>query len=132
MKKNISIFFAFLTLSLPICFAQSTTVSAIVTDPSGQTWNNGTISYVFQPAPGIQGPYYWNGAQLPAQYLTPQVVQLNSSAYGTWSIPNSTSIAPAGSYWQYQVTPDATSPSITVNQATTGSTQDISAVITAV
>ena len=112
-------------------FAQSTTVSVTVTDLGGQVWKNGTISYVFQPNPSFGGTYQWNGAALPAQYLTPHTVTLNGSGAGTWTIPTSSLIAPAGSSWRYVVCPNASSSCTVINIASAGATQNISSLVTA-
>lgn len=111
--------------------AQSTTVSGTVTDQGGQVWKNGTISYVFQNNGSFSGPYQWNGANLPNQYLTPQIVTLSGSGTFSFSIPTSTAIAPALSTWRYVVCPNASAPCAILTVPSTGSTQNISSQITA-
>lgn len=116
--------------ALPI-FSQSTNVSITAVDLGGQVWANGTISYVFQPNPSYGGIYQWQGANLPNQYLTPQIVNLNNSGAATFTTPTSTVISPAGSSWKYVVCPNATSPCTIVNIASTSSSQNISSTVTA-
>lgn len=112
--------------------AQSTTVSVTVTDLTSQAWANGTISYVFQPTPGSSGPFYWNGAAVPAQYLTPTLVQLDSSGSASFTIPASTAITPTGSGWSYTICPNASAQCAQLIIPAAGSTQNISAAVTAV
>lgn len=115
----------------PICFAQSTTVSVTVQDPSGQTWNNGTISYIFQPNGQFHGQYQWNGANLPSQYLVNTVVNLDNSAHASFSIPSSTAISPSGTSWNFIVCANASFKCITVNLPVTGTSENISTQINA-
>ena len=112
--------------------AQSTTVSVTVTDPTSQAWANGTISYVFQPTPGLSGPFYWNGATVPGQYLTPTIVPLNGSGSASFTIPTSTAITPTGSGWSYTICPNASAKCAQLIIPAGGSTQNISAAVTAV
>ena len=112
--------------------AQSTTVSVTVVDQTAQAWANGTISYIFSPTPGIPGPFYWGGATVPAQYLTPTIIALDGSGSASFSVPTSTAITPSGSGWLYNVCPNASAKCVQLIISATGSTQNISAAITAV
>jgi hypothetical protein len=121
--------YAFLVLCLLLlastALAQSTTVSATITDAGGQTWNNGTYSFTFQPAasnPTAQ--YFWNGAP----FSSSQTFSGNLSGSGAFStsIPSSTSITPSGSAWVTQVCPAASSPCYQIALTITGTTQSIS------
>lgn len=118
-------------LLVGIATAQSTTVSVTVVDLGGQVWKNGTISYVFAPNPSFSGTYQWNGSALPAQYLMPQIVTLNGSGVGSFTVPTSALITPAGSTWKYVVCPNASSACTVINLASAGSTQNISSQVTA-
>lgn len=132
MKIRILFLLAAFGLLCGAALAQSTTVSVTVTDLSGQVWKNGTISYVFQPNPSYGGTYQWNGSALPTTYLTPHIVTLNGSGAGSFSVPTSTLITPAGSTWRYVVCPNASSPCTVINIAAVGSTQNISSQVTTV
>ncbi len=111
--------------------AQSTAVTMTVTDPSGQLWTNATVSYQFQGNGSFYGQYQWQGANLPTQYLTKQSIKLNSSAYGTFTVPSSNEIFPAGSSWLITVCPNVSTKCQTMPTALNGSSEDISAFIDA-
>lgn len=119
-------------LAIGPLFSQSTTVSVTVVDQGGQVWTNGTISYVFQGNGSFGGKYQWNGANLPAQYLVPQIVSLNGSGFATFSVPSSTAITPSGSSWRYVVCPNASAINCPIiNIPAVGATQNISSTVTA-
>jgi hypothetical protein len=107
-----------------VCFAQSTTVSGQVTDAGSQSWNNGTVSFSFVPAPNqnIKPSVWTGGAFNPTQTI---ITSLNSSGAYSVSIPSNTAISPAGSSWTICATPQATSPPFCSTQAVTGGTQTI-------
>src|SRR5580704_2077149 len=114
-----------------LCFGQSTTVSVTVVDGGGQTWVNGYLTYQFLNTTYPQSPT-WNGSPLPSNYLTPTKVTLDSSGSASFSIPSSTSITPIGATWRYSFCPTAAPINCqNINIATTGSTQNISASVTA-
>jgi hypothetical protein len=112
-----------------ILSAQSTVATATVVDPSSQIWANGSITYMFQGNGSFGGTYQWQGANLPAIYITPQTIKLNSSAVGTFTVPDSSAISPAGSKWSITVCPNASAPCITMASPITGTTEDISSLI---
>lgn len=119
-------------LAIGPLFSQSTTISVTVVDQGGQTWTNGTISYVFQGNGSFSGKYQWNGANLPNQYLTPTIVALNGSGFATFSVPTTTAISPSGSSWKYVVCPNASAINCPViNIPAIGTTQNISSTVTA-
>src|SRR6266404_3240350 len=112
-------------------FAQSTTVSATISDLSGQSWNNGTYSFVFRVAPtNPTGQYYWNGAP----FSKTQTFQgaMNGSGHFSVSLPSNTSITPSGSSWDLTVCPisKGNSQCFTIQSITvTGATQDLTSIV---
>src|SRR6267142_619822 len=103
-------------------FSQTTLVSGSATDASGQTWNNGTYSFFFVPAPGNPGPYRWNGAP----FNTAQVISGVLNGAGIFvdaPVPSNTSITPGGSKWRLQVCPAATFPCSSFEMTVTSATQ---------
>jgi hypothetical protein len=110
---------------------QSTAVTVTAQDPNGQVFAGGTVSYTFVPAPNFSGVSQWQNAPLPIQYLTPTTVTLDGTGTATFTIPTSTTIAPAGSQWMYVVCPQATVSCTTINIATVGVTQNISSPVNA-
>jgi hypothetical protein len=88
-------------------YAQSTTVSATVTDAGGQVWFNGTYSFSFKVAPSSPtAQYFWNGAP----FSSSQTIagNLNGSGHFSVSVPANASITPSGSTWILTVCPAAT------------------------
>jgi streptogramin lyase len=131
MKKTLLAILLGLCGAIPLC-AQSTTVSVTVVDQTAQAWANGTISYTFSPTPGIPGPFYWGGAIVPVQYMTPITVALDGSGSASFSVPTNTAITPSGSGWLYNVCPNASAKCVQLIIPAAGSTQNISAAVTAV
>lgn len=117
-----------LLLLAPFATGQSTTVSATVVDSSSQVWANGTYTISFRPVPNQPGPYIWNGAPLTATQFTGT---MNGSGVFSVSIPSSDAITPAKSQWTITVCPSAASPCGTIFLPITGSSEDVSAQITA-
>lgn len=117
-----------LLLLAPFAVGQSTTVSATVVDSSSQVWANGTYTISFRPVPNQPGPYRWNGAPLTTTQFTGT---MNGSGVFSVSIPSSDAITPAKSQWTITVCPSAASPCGTIFLPITGSSEDVSAQITA-
>jgi hypothetical protein len=109
----------------------STTFTLTVSDLSGQVWKNGSITYQFLPNPTYSGIYNWGGTPLPLNYRFPTTISLNSSGYGTFTVPSSTDIAPANSAWSITVTPNASFPSFVFAIPAVGTTEDISTIVNA-
>lgn len=108
--------------------AQSTTLTGSVIDPTSYTWSYGTITAIFQPSPGVPGPYTWSGGafnQLPA------TVSLDSGGNFTLSLPSNTAIVPSGSTWLINVCPNASLQCAVVNAPLTGGSVNISSLVTA-
>ncbi|HEY1646291.1 MAG TPA: hypothetical protein VGF75_08110 [Candidatus Saccharimonadales bacterium] len=103
-----------------------TAVSATVTDPSGQAWVNGLISY------SIAGtkPIFYDGTELPDNYFETTTLQLDSSGHASFNLPDCVDITPTGTLWRIIVNPNATSRGISLYLFVTGTTMDISAEIT--
>jgi hypothetical protein len=116
-----------------LALAQTSTVTVNTTDSAGQTWNNGTVSYVFVPNPiyGGQTPQF-NGSALASNYLVPTVVTLSSSGTGSISgLPRTDYITPIGGQWKFVICPQFTALCGTLISPITGATVNLSAAITA-
>jgi len=121
MKKLVPVL---LLLFAPLAYGQSTTVTGNVTDLGGQGWNNGTVSFAFNPRPGEPGPYTWTGGTLPA---TVDGV-IDASGNYTLSVPSNSAITPFGSTWIPKFCSQASAPCYTAPTITvTGATQTINA-----
>lgn len=106
--------------------AQTTAVTASVTDTASQPWNNGTYTITFVPVPGKPGPYSYQGATFVPQAYTGS---LNSSGVLTITLPDNSFITPAGTKWLYTVCPQATAPCHPVTLSTTGASQNFSSAL---
>ena len=105
-------------LALPI-EAQTTAVTATISDTSGQVWNNGSYTITFFPVPGKPGPYFYNGNP-----FSPQVYTGFMSNTGVLSIslPSNNFITPSGNLWTFTVCPQASSSCEAVNLSARWST----------
>jgi hypothetical protein len=107
-------------------WAQSTTVTATITDTSFQSWNNGTYSITFIPTPGKPGPYYWNGTPYTGQTFSGA---LDSTGTFTATIPTNSFITPSGTQWNFTVCPNASAPCHTVVLPVSGNSQNLSSTL---
>jgi hypothetical protein len=121
---------AFLLLLLPaIVGAQTlTNVSGIITDATGQTWNNGSITFTFNQN-GTFPPYFNDGVP-----YTPAVIRTNLDSGGGFSglmVPSNSHIVPVGTAWNIQVCPQSNSNCYVLTSPITiqGTTMDISGVV---
>ncbi len=119
---------AFLVLVMAsLSHAQSTTVSGTITDANGQIFASGIYRIEFN-ANGHNAPFYWNGSP-----FTPSVYAGSLDITGSFagiSVPSSTSISPAGTNWKFTMCPASSSPCWTQNIAMTGTTMNVSSIIT--
>jgi hypothetical protein len=126
-------FWFFLAFAMSLqAMAQTSTVTVNVTDSAGQTWNNGTVSYVFVPNPiyGGQTPQF-SGSALASSYLVPTVVILSSSGTGSISaLPRTDYITPIGGQWKFVICPQFTAPCGTLITPITAATVNLSTLIT--
>src|ERR1700734_3791212 len=103
--------------------AQSTTVSTTgVIDSDSQTWSNGTYNITFQANPNFPGvgQYVWSGGNLQNNLQFSGV--LDGSGAFSVSIPDSTTITPAGSSWAFTICPNASAGCFTTKLPVFGST----------
>ena len=116
MKRVVKFIFLF-SIGFFSYFAdgQSTVVTATVQSPVATPWAFGTLSYKFKPVPNFSGISQWQGADLPAFYLTPQTITLGNTGAGTFTVPSNTAITPLGSSWTVTVCPQATVQCVTTD-----------------
>jgi hypothetical protein len=110
MKRIWGILFI-LGLGLNIAYAQTTAVTATVTDSSSQAWNNGSWKLEFIPSPNNPNinVYNINGTPLDPTVLN-QKGLMNSSAALSFSAYQNGVVSPGGSTWRISVCPNATAP----------------------
>jgi len=111
--------------------AQSTTVSATVTDTDGFAWKAGTYRISFVPNPSIPNPqsYIWSGGNLQQNNLF-QAALTSSGAFSV-TIPDNSFIAPAGSMWQFTACPNATTGCVNIILSANGSTLNLTSQLSA-
>ena len=104
--------------------AQTSSLTATITDSDGQTWNNGTYKIEFV---GVQGSstYTWNGATLTTAQMSYSGT-LNGSGVITANIPDNNYISPFGTQWKVTICPNASGGCVSFNSAVTGATPDYS------
>lgn len=111
-----------LLLSIP-AMGQTTVVTALVTDGTGQTWNNGTFTVNFWPVPGLPNNYQWQGAKfVPQQYLG----TMDGSGSFSVTLPDNNTITPSGTQWQFVLCPNATAACTTIVTPVTGASENLS------
>jgi hypothetical protein len=103
MRKYLALFL--LLIAFTAKAQTTTTVSGVVTDTGGQTWNNGTFVFTFVSS---DSPPYSNGG---SPYVpVPITGTLDGGGAYTATIPSNATIKPVGSHWKVQVCPGATAP----------------------
>jgi hypothetical protein len=103
--------------------AQTSNVTATITDPDGQTWNNGTYTITFIPTPGIPGPYTWSGGNPFPNIYTGSFTSIGVLAI---ALPDNNFISPKGSKWQFTLCSQTSAPCQNVTTTVTGATPDLS------
>jgi hypothetical protein len=124
MKKLLAVFA--LALMTGWLSAQSTAVSTTgVVDHDGNTWTGGTYSIQFSPNPQNPsiGSYVWAGGNLQNNLQFNGTLD-NAGAFNV-TIPDSTTITPAGSAWNFIICPNATTGCFTTRTPVFGSTFNI-------
>ena len=124
MKK--SIWFVLLILFSSYAFAQSTSVTATITDTDGQVWAYGTAIATFVPGP--TSAYRWSGGSIPNQVTA----SMDGTGTFTMSIPDNTTITPVGSAWRFSICPDASSPCVSKQITVAGSSMNLSTQLSSV
>jgi hypothetical protein len=107
----------------------STTVSATITDSAGQVWANGSYRITFVPNPNLPSAnYQWNG-----ENFVPQVLQgvMDGSGRFSVSLPDNSTITPAGTAWLFVLSPNATATSTGITVPVSGASIDFSALFSA-
>lgn len=94
-----------LVLAMLLCptlsLAQTTTVTATITDSDSQTWNNGSVIITFVPPPGVSGPYYIDGVLMTDAQKGPFNVAMNGGGTFTTTVTDTNHISPAGAQWLF-------------------------------
>jgi hypothetical protein len=123
MKKVLFLVLLLLTLT-PFSFAQSTLVSATITDQGGQAWLNGTYKFTFVPVFGNAGPYVWTGGAFSLGTTVSGSLD-GTGSFTSVSVPSNTAITPSGTQWKVQVCPMGSGACFATNLTITGATQSL-------
>src|SRR6185312_2592221 len=97
-----------LALLVSSAFAQTTTVSGTITDPSGQVWYGGTYEFQLMFSDGSTTAYY-NGNPLPTSNYNVKGTLDNGGAFST-TLYDNTRIAPGLTYWRATICSNTRSP----------------------
>jgi hypothetical protein len=116
-----------LIAGLGVCYGQTSNITATITDPDAQTWNNGNVQILFIPTPGVPGPFTWTGGPLPTKYTA----TMNAGGTFTIGIPDNNFIKPAGSMWQFTLCSNTSAPCQNVVTTVTGGAPNLSSVLSA-
>lgn len=129
MTRLLKILLALCLLPLSIAWGQSTAISATITDTDGIVWSGGSYQIVFSPAPNVPSfnSYIWTGGAFTTQFSG----YLDGSGAFSISLPSSSAIGPAGSLWSFTICPNASSGCFTTSQYVTGSTQNLTSILSA-
>jgi hypothetical protein len=111
-----------LVLMAGSAFAQTSALTATITDPDGQTWNNGTYTINFVPAPNTLQPSTWTGGTLVTQFKG----SLNGSGVLSLSVADNAFVSPPGSQWQFTLCPNSSAPCQNVKTIVTGASPSLS------
>ena len=132
MRKLIA-FLGTLLLVSSVSFAQTTVISGNTIDSDSVAWIGGTISVQFVPNPAQPNinVYNINGTLLNPSVLNQGPITLGSSGSFSVSVYTNSAVSPAGSQWQFTICPLATSKCGILLLPAVGSTQNITAAVTA-
>lgn len=123
--RKFALLLAVLLLPLTL-WSQNTSVTLSVTDAGSNAWNGATYTVTFVPNSNdpIFSHYTWTGGTLS------RVISgtLGSAGTATFNVPDNATISPAGSTWQFSVTPLASYPYSypSSNTTVTGASQSVS------
>lgn len=119
MKKLL--FFLIIFISYNFSVAQTTAVTATITDSDSTVWTNATVNVSFVPNPNIPNlsEYSINGTPIStgsyAQYLQQKVISDGSTGVISVTLLDGHIITPSGSTWRFVVSPNASVQAVAYN-----------------
>lgn len=120
--KTTKLIFLLLLSALP-ALAQTTAITATITDSDAQTWNNGSVTATFVPNPNFSGQYQYQGAPFVPQTY---VATMNGGGTFTVTLPDNTYISPAGTQWKFVICANTSAKCSTVTTPIQGPTVNLS------
>lgn len=132
MKKLASLISLLLFLST-LSFGQSlTTVTATITDPSGQAWIGGNVQAQYLRPQNAQGIPPTSGGVRIVESGPTLFAQLNSAGLFTLSLADLSTVSPTGGTWQLTICPNTlTFCNITISTGVIGASVNLSASLSA-
>lgn len=132
MKRLTAISLLLFAGLLSSAFGQGTSViTATITDPDGQTWNNGSYSInLVMPAGSTQSPVWVRtptSAGIPFQQSYGGT--LNSAGAFGITLPDTSFISPAGAQWNFNLCSNTSAPCQSVTTAVTGVSVNLSSTL---
>lgn len=127
MKKFLSALLFVCSVSL---VAQSTTVTATITDTDGFAWKGGTYTISFVPrsdGPYNINQYTWTGGAL----TNPITGTLDSSGAMSVSVPTTSAISPNQTAWAIQICPQANTGCFSYTTAVSGGSMNLTSTLSA-
>lgn len=127
MKKLFLLVFL-LCLSLGAYGQSLTTVTATITDPSGQTWIGGSVQAQYLRPQTAQGIIPKSNGVVIVENGAPLFTQLNNAGVFTLNLANLSTVTPAGGTWQFIICPNTlTFCNNTISVNVIGGSVDLSA-----
>jgi hypothetical protein len=106
-----------------ILTAQTTSLTATITDSTSTVWVAGTYSIQFVPVPNMPNNYSWQGAKFVPQKYTGT---MNGSGTFSVTLPDNNTITPARTQWQFTLCSNTSAPCSTIITPITGASENLS------
>ena len=130
MKKLILVLL--LCLSTFSCGQTLTTVTATITDLSGQAFIAGTVQADYQRPAGKQGVVPLSNGVPIVEHGAPLFTTLNSSGHFSIALADLSTVSPTGGYWNFTICPNASSTCpVATTASVVGASVDLSAILSA-
>lgn len=127
MKKAILMTVIILAVAA-VSRAQTSAVTATITDSDNQTWNNGSYTISFVQSSGNSAPPIWNGTPLDSAHKLFKGF-MSPSGVLTVSIPDNNFVTPSGSSWLFVLCPYSSGSCSQVQTPVIGSSVDLSSTL---
>lgn len=108
--------------------AQTTSVTATITDSDSIAWAGGSYSVTFVGTPGFSGTYQYQGSAFTPQKYTGA---LDNTGTFAATIPSNPSISPAGTQWMFTLCPQASAGCSAITLSISGSSLNLSSTFSA-
>lgn len=127
---SLIIFFLFCQLSFGQCVVNCTTVTATVTDSTGQAWTNGSWRADLLPPYNNPAPLRTNNAQIPGNLMS-VTGTMDGTGFFTVNLTSNNLISPSGTVWKFTICSNTSDRCYNSYQVLSGASQNLSASISA-